>query len=869
VTRGARAPSFEQLGGKMFIPGVIALWVAFAALCASIVNYVLSLRGKDAARAQARQFYALAVFAVVAASAMLLYLIVTHDFRLHYVFSYSDRSLPVGYLLSTFWAGQEGSFLLWLLAGMIIGLPLIRYARHYEDRTLLVYNATLGSLLLILLKQSPFRYLDGLAAGQVPFDGQGLNPLLQNPWMTIHPPIMFFGYAATAVPFAFAIAALWGRRYDEWVRASLPWALFTVVTLGCAILLGGYWAYVTLGWGGYWGWDPVENSSLVPWLASAALVHGMLLQRARGRFRKLNFALAILAYVLVVYATFLTRSGVLADFSVHSFVDLGITGWLVGNLAFFLLVGAAGLVWRWREIPAQAGDEPFLSRTVFFVLAISTLLATAGMVLLGTSAPLITRLASEPSQVSPAFYNRVTLPIGILFAALLGVVPFLHWRGTHEVFRKRVAVSLAAAAVLTAVGAAAGARGFLYLVFLFVSLFAFVSNLVKTVEEARKARLRAAGGYLAHVGLGLMLAGIITSSAFDRSEKVVLPLGEAREVLGYTLTFRGIEKPTPTAKDAMLVEVTDESGRTYTARPRMFKNEKSNQLVANPDVRVRLTHDLYIAPIEFDPGRAAESGSTLELGKGESATVGPYTITFSGFDMGGTHAEGQAMTFGAILSVAAGGVTSQVKPMLVPGGQGFVPRPVPLPGETGATIAIDGVNADAGKVRLAVAGLGGGVAKRVQLRKGETLTYRGTTLTFDDFDLSDFDPQAGKINIGAVLKVGGTAYPSGSTEITAFYRSDASGERHEDAAVPGLDGVTVRVGRMDANEKSVELLVLDGTATTDPGERARFSADFTVKPMIGLLWVGLLILLTGGIVAVARRGEEFATGAAAPATAGK
>ena len=852
----------------MFIPGVIALWVAFAALCASTVNYILSVRGKEAARGQARQFYALAVFGVVAASAMLLYLILTHDFRIHYVFSYSDRSLPLGYLISTFWAGQEGSFLLWLLAGVIIGLPLIRFARHYEDRTLIVYNLTLGSLLLILLKQSPFRFLDGLPLGQVPFDGQGLNPLLQNPWMTIHPPIMFFGYAATAVPFAFAIAALWGRRYDEWVRASLPWALFTVVTLGCAILLGGYWAYVTLGWGGYWGWDPVENSSLVPWLASAALVHGMLLQRARGRFRKLNFALAILAYVLVVYATFLTRSGVLADFSVHSFVDLGITGWLVGNLAVFLVLGIAGLIWRWKEIPAQAGDEPFLSRTVFFVLAISTLLATAAMVLLGTSAPLITRLASAPSQVSPAFYNRVTLPIGILFASLLGVVPFLHWRGTQDVFRKRVAASFAAALALTLVGVVLGARGVLYTTFLFVSLFAFISNLVKTIEEARKSRLRAAGGYLAHVGLGLMLAGIITSSAYDRSEKVVLPLGEAKQVMGYTLTFRGIDKPTPTAKDAMLVEVKDAKGRSYMARPKMFKNEKSNQLVANPDVQVRLTHDLYIAPIEFDPGREPEAGTKIELGKGETGTVGPFAITFDSFDMGGTHNEGEAITFGANVTVVSGGTTTQLKPRLVSGPQGFQPQPLPLPGVSGATIAIDGVNADAGRVRLAVSGLGSGAAKRVSLRKGETLTYRGVTLTFDDFDLSDFDPQAGKINIGAVLKVGGS-YPSSGGEITAFYRSDSAGERHEDAAIPGLDGVTVRVGRMNANEKSVEILVLDAAAPSDPGEKMRFSADFTVKPMIGLLWAGLVILLAGGIVAVARRGEEFAVGATAPATAGK
>jgi|WetSurMetagenome_2_1015567.scaffolds.fasta_scaffold04498_8 cytochrome c-type biogenesis protein CcmF len=850
----------------MFIPGVIALWAAFAALCASTFCYIQSIRGRESARDQARQFYGLAVFGVVAASAMLLYLILTHKFGIHYVFSYSDRSLPFRYLFSTLWAGQEGSFLLWLFWGMLIGLALIRYARHYEDRTLVIYNLTLASLLLILLRQSPFRALNGLPPGQLPFDGQGLNPLLQNPWMTIHPPIMFLGYAATAVPFAFAVAALWGRRYDEWVRASLPWALVTVVTLGCAILLGGYWAYVTLGWGGYWGWDPVENSSLVPWIASAALVHGMLLQRARGRFRKLNFALAMLAYGLVVYATFLTRSGVLADFSVHSFVDLGITGWLVANLAVFFLIGIGALAWRWREIPAQAGDEPLLSRTVFFVLAIATLLGTAAMVLLGTSAPLITRLAAQPSQVSAAFYNRVTLPVGILFAALLGVVPFLHWRGTQDAFRKRLLASLSVAALLTVGGVAVGATGILYTAFLFVSLFVFVSNLIKTAEEVQKKRFRSAGGYLAHVGLGLMLAGIITSSAYDRSEKVVLPLGEAKQVMGYTLTFKGVDKPTPTAREAMLVEVTEPGGRTYVARPKMFRNEKSNQLVANPDVHVRLTHDVYVAPIEFDPGREPEDAGAVELGKGETATAGPYKITFAGFDMSGAHGDGQSISLGVKLDVAFGGAMQQVMPMLVSGANGFDSRPVTLPGPAGASVSVAGVDAGSGRVRLALGGIGGGgVARRASLHKGETLTYRGTTLTFDDFDLSDFDPQAGKIHIGAVFKVAGAAGSSG--EITALYKNDGGGETHEDAAIPGLDGVKLRIGRMNANEKTVEVLVLDANAQPDAGEKMRFSLDLTVKPMIGLLWVGLVVLLCGGLMAVVRRGGEFAGAVAATAAA--
>ncbi len=841
----------------MYWPGVIALWGAFAALLASTIGYAVSLRGNETARAWARQCYALATFAVLLAAGILLFLILRHDFRLHYVFSYSDRSLPTRYLIATMWAGQEGSFLLWLMWGMLLGLPLIRYARHYEDRTLLVYNLAQLSLLIILLRQSPFRFLNDLPAGQVPFDGQGLNPLLQNPWMTIHPPIMFLGYAATAVPFAFAIAAMWERRYDEWVRASLPWALVTVVTLGTAILLGGYWAYVTLGWGGYWGWDPVENSSLVPWLASAALVHGMVLQRARGRFRKMNFSLAILAYVLVVYATFLTRSGVLADFSVHSFVDLGITGWLVANLAVFLLLGAGVLMWRWREIPTQPGDEPFLSRTVFFVLAIAALLGTAVMVLLGTSAPLITRLAAKPSQVSAAFYNRVTLPVGILLAALLGVVPYLHWRGTSHEFRKRVALAFAGSAVLAAVGIAVGAHGVLYVAFLLVSLFAFLSNLVKTSEEVRRGRLRSAGGYLAHVGLGLMLAGIITSSAYDRSAKVVLPLGKSKEVLGYTLTFRGVDQPTPTAHEAMLVEVRDAAGHSYVARPHMFRNAKTNQLVANPDVRMRLTHDLYVSPIEFDPGTPPDAANTIELGKGDTAAVGPLTVTFSGFDMQGAHTEGQRITIGAHLTVHHGGESADLTPILASTGQGFEAQPAAVPGMPGVSVSLVAVDASAGRVSLQFAGVGGGgVAKRATLHKGQAITYRGVTLTFDDFDLSDFDPQAGKIHIGAVFKAAEDGTQKG--EVEPVFHGDAEGEQqHIDAAVPGLDGVKLRLGRMNANDQTAEVLVLDPKAGADPGEPMRFSVDFTVKPMIGLLWTGLVILICGGILAVIRRGEEF------------
>jgi cytochrome c-type biogenesis protein CcmF len=841
----------------MFIPGAVALWGAFFALTASTIFYLRSLRGDAEARAWARQTYALATTAAVVATGVLLFLILTHDFRIHYVYSYSDLSLPTPYLVSTLWAGQEGSFLLWLLWGLVVGLPLIRYAHHYEDRTMIVYNLAQISLLLILLRQSPFRFLAELAPGQAPSDGQGLNPLLQNPWMTIHPPIMFLGYAASAVPFAFAVAALWERRYDEWTKASLPWALLTVVTLGCAILLGGYWAYVTLGWGGYWGWDPVENSSLVPWIASSALVHGMLLQRARGRFRKLNLSLAILAYVLVVYATFLTRSGVLADFSVHSFVDLGITGWLVGNLAGAVLIGFGSLAWRWREIPRESGDEPFLSRTVFFVLAIAALLGTAAMILLGTSAPLITRFAAKPSQVGPAFYNRVLLPVGIFLACLLGVVPYLNWRGATAEFRRRTLIVAAVAVVATAGALGLGAHGTLYLAFLFVSLFAFLSNLLKTADELRARRVRAAGGYLAHVGLGLMLAGIMTSSGYDRTAKVVLPLGEGKQVLGYTLTFRGVEKAKPGARDAMLVEVREANGRSYVARPLLFRNEKTNQLVANPDVRVHLTHDVYISPIEFDPGTAADSAQTLEIAKGETKPFGPLSVTFQGFDMSGSHGDGQRISIGARINVHDAGRSVELVPKISTSTQGFVSDPMPLAGRPGVAVQLTAIDASGGRVRLAFPGLGGGVAKRAVLHKGEALTYRDVRLRFDEFDLSDFDPKAGKINIAAVF----TASPNGGagTRIIARYRGGEAGETYEDAQVPGLAGVALRLGKMNADDKSVEAEVLDAQAAVPPGEPMRFSVDVTVKPLIGLLWTGLIVLLAGGILAMVRRSREFTT----------
>ncbi|MEO7919156.1 MAG: cytochrome c biogenesis protein CcsA, partial [Thermoanaerobaculia bacterium] len=439
-----------------FAPGTIAIWSAMLAGIACICVYYRAhrLQGAlalvaggasspsfdeqrnapfDQAIGFARRLYIAFMGSVLLASALLLRTLLSHDFRLSYVASYSGRDLPFHFLLSTFWAGQEGSFLLWLLWGSLIGLFVYRSAREQEPTVMIVYVLSFLGIVAILIKQSPFRFL-----AQMPADGQGLNPLLQDYWMVIHPPVMFSGFASLSVPFAFAVAALWAKRWDGWVVRALPWALFTFITLGTAILMGGYWAYKTLGWGGYWAWDPVENTSLVPWLATVALVHGMVLQKTREKHRKINIILAILAFCCILYGTFLTRSGVLADFSVHSFVDLGITGWLVFIILFFLFGGLGLLAWRWKEIPAEVTldpatgkekDEPFLSRSVLFILSVTLFCASGVVILLGTSAPILTRLTGKASQVATSFYSVTHAPIAALIGLLLALVPFLSWRG--------------------------------------------------------------------------------------------------------------------------------------------------------------------------------------------------------------------------------------------------------------------------------------------------------------------------------------------------------------------------------------------------------------------------------------------------------
>ena len=842
----------------MYVPGTLLLWLAFLLGLASTVAYAFVIRGDEKARSYARQAYGLMTAAIVVASGLLMYLLVTHDYRLHYVWAYSDNLLPLKYVISSFWGGQEGSFLLWIFWGVLLGLPLMKFARAYESRVMVFYNLTLLSLIMLLLKQDAFRFHSGLTSGMIPMDGQGLNPLLQNPWMVIHPPIMFIGYASLAIPFSFALAALWMKRYDEWTKVSLPWVLLSVVTLGTAIMLGGYWAYETLGWGGYWGWDPVENASLVPWIATVALTHGMLLQRSRKRFRRLNLVLAILSYLLVVYATFLTRSGVLGDFSVHSFVELGITGWLVFNMFFFLAVSLGLLALRWSSIPSEVGDEPFLSRTIFFVVGIVLLILIGVIVGIGTSAPLISRLWGEPAQVGPDFYNRVGYWLAVAFAAFLGTIPFLGWRRAKEGAASKFGIALAVTAVLLVAGVFFGLSGWRALLYVGVVLFCIVANTWGLVEKGRQGQWRAAGGILAHVGMGLMMLAFLTTGWLDREAKVRLTQDTPTEVLGYTLTFKGIEKPTPMARDAMVVEVTDPRGRNFVLKPKMWVNQKSNQLVANPDIKSFLTKDLYVAPVEFDPAEEPSPSGELMLTKDQPTGFKDWTLTFKGFDLSRQNSVPGAITVGVVVDLERPGAElARLEPSMISVNDGTVQTvPVDIPGVPGGQFRATGMSVDQGLVRVELLGLGGGIARTAVMNKGETLAYDGLEITFDEFDMSDFDPDAGKINFGVVFQV---KNGDRTVEVMPTFKGGMGSPQVTPAVIPGTGGVTLSIGRVDAEGGTVQLQVFDPDLPAAEPMAASLVLDVSTKPLISLVWIGTLLVMVGVFMALGMRRHDIAS----------
>ncbi|RME55741.1 MAG: heme lyase CcmF/NrfE family subunit, partial [Deltaproteobacteria bacterium] len=349
---------------------------------------------------------------VTAASAALVYALMTHDFRIEYVAAYSSRDMPAPYLFAAWWGGQNGSMLFWAWILGLYALIVSFYRRRHPELipyVLMVLNFNLTLFLgLMASANNPFRLLPF-----VPNDGNGLNPLLQNPTMVIHPPMLYLGYVGFVVPFAFCMAALLsGRLGDEWIKATRRWTILSWFFLGVGMLLGGRWAYVELGWGGYWAWDPVENASFMPWLTGTAFLHSVMIQEKRRMLKIWNVVLIVLTFALCIFGTFLTRSGVVS--SVHAFARTHIGPYFLFFIAISVLFAFSLLFWRRKALRSEAQLDSILSRESAFLLNNLVLLGACFAVFWGTIFPVISEaVRGVKITVGPPFFNKVNIPIGL------------------------------------------------------------------------------------------------------------------------------------------------------------------------------------------------------------------------------------------------------------------------------------------------------------------------------------------------------------------------------------------------------------------------------------------------------------------------
>ncbi len=674
-----------------------------ASLAASF-SYFFSTQKKDlgeklAWKKLARVFFITEVISVFAIFGLLFYIISNHYFEYKYAWQHSSRSLEPKYLLSCFWEGQEGSFLLWSIWHCVLGLIIIKREKEWETpvmsvisfvqfclATMLVgfsvFGQKIGSNPFVLLRnefdlqaQIPMLSVGGNYANYLLFikDGNDLNPLLQNYWMVIHPPVLFLGFASTVVPFAFAIAGLWTRKYKEWVKPALPWALFSAGVLGLGIMMGAKWAYESLTFGGYWAWDPVENASLVPWLVMIAGIHTMLIYKHTGHSLRSSFLFIILSFLFILYSTYLTRSGDLQDTSVHAFTGEGITrGHLQAFLFVFALPSLFFLFRRYKHIPQIVKEEETSSREFWMFVGSLVLFLSALLIIGMTSVPVFNKLAAfftgkeklmEPlafGEDTEFTYNRIQIFVAIVLGLLTAITQYLKYKITpkQQVFKKLVIPTIAAAIIATLVLSFGNINyrthglGYLGAVWMAIasSIYAVLAN-ASYIWLGLKGNLKVAGGSISHLGFGLMLVGILISSSkkevlSHNTSGIAINFGEgAKEKPGENLTLiKGLRTSmgkywvtyqsdsAHPKKPLWYYHVAFESKEgkdKFTLTPNAFVNYKGNEgLMANPDARHYWDHDIFTYITSLPDPQKNEDTTTF---KTQTGKIGDTLFYSKGF----------------------------------------------------------------------------------------------------------------------------------------------------------------------------------------------------------------------------------------------
>ena len=588
--------------------GVLALAVGTSAAVLGIATLGLGLRRGDERLLRNGRRYVFVVLAAAAlAAAAMEWALLTHDFSIEYVAENNARATPLLFTITGLWAALEGSILLWAL---VLGGYLAFMARRFRERATdpLVAWATLTGLavalfffVLMLGPANPFKTL-----ADVPSDGAGPNPLLQNhPLMAFHPPMLYLGYVGFTVPFSFAIAALVTGRFGEgWLADTRRATLVAWGFLTAGILLGAWWSYEVLGWGGYWAWDPVENASLLPWLTGTAFIHSVIVQERRGMLRVWNLSLVIATFCLTILGTFLTRSGVVD--SVHSFTQSAIGPMLLGFLGIVAAVGIGLIAWRGDRLRAPGRIDSPVSRESAFLANNLLFAALAFVVLLGTVYPLLAEaLQDRRLSVGEPYFDRMTTPIGIALLFLMAAAPALPWRATTgEVLRRRLLVPAWTGAGVMVAAVVLGARELAQVLTFGLAAFALAGIARQFAVGARahgvarvvRSNPRLYGGLVVHVGVVLVAVAIASSSSYSTKREVRLRSGESATVRGYTVTYLDSDRERSGQKTTVSAQVRVERGGddlgVYAPAISTFPNSTSG--IGTPSVHTGLREDVYL-----------------------------------------------------------------------------------------------------------------------------------------------------------------------------------------------------------------------------------------------------------------------------------
>jgi len=831
--------------------GLIGKGIIFAAFATSILaalGYLLSdLKDDDRLFKISGYLYGLKGLLILVASGIVVYLIFTHQFQYYYVFNHTSRDLQTRYLISAFYGGQEGSFMLWIIWSSVVGLALMKLTKEpYRKPVMFVMALTQVFLISMIvglnvgfihLGSSPFRTLAEAMPNApflqsnpdfVPADGKGLNDLLKSFWMLIHPPFLFFGFAMMTVPFAFAMAALWKRRYNEWVSPALPWTLVSNLCLITAIFLGGYWAYVTLSFGGYWAWDPVENASFVPWLFGTAGIHAMIIQRKSSTSQKASFLLIILSYLAVVYETFLTRSGILADSSVHSFVDLGLYNQLV---VFMVVISGLGLglfFYRYKDLPDQKREIGFLTREFMTFAGAFILLLIGLVIILGTSSPIIGRLfVANPTPPAVSYYNQWSMPLAIVAAIFTVLGQYLFWKRYDGEALSAALISplLVTSVVSLAIIMYAGIYHIYYMVYIFAAVFAVIGNAFVMGRLIRQ-NPKVIGGTLAHIGFGVLLLGIIASSAYN---SILLDT----DTVAYN---KAVDQG----------KVMGDNGMAETQKIKLLELKLNEP---------KLVNDKYMVTYEGlslkQKGRPGTQTYRLKFedpqGNWDPFYMYPIVYPMLSGSMGpnvqwSVEPDVRAgLTSDIYLYVAGSSYVEQKNKMMKE--QSKKAQPV-------SQQMVDGEPADSSSAEEPT--------RTITLSKGESTTYGGYTFTFDSYNKADREKLPENTMIGVRAQVNIKHDVSGEqVAIQPLFAIVKKGNDSWTFSPPvSIDSwnMDVQFSKVDPKTGKINLQI---KGLPKKPEKAWVLVSAEEKPFISIVWFGIYILMGGFLVSIYRHAGRY------------